>query len=44
MKSAVSATVWLTQPFTESPYQCSVSIGIRLRCGFRPKSPQWAAG
>ena len=43
-KSAVSATVWLMQPFTDIPLQCSVSIGTRFRCGFNPNRPVWAAG
>ena len=42
--SAVSATVQLTQPLTESPNQCSESIGTLSRCGFSPNSPQLAAG
>ena len=39
-------TVRLTQPATESEYQCSRSgeSEIRLRCGFSPKSPLKAAG
>jgi hypothetical protein len=43
-KSAVSATVRVTQPFTDNPNQCSASIGTRSRWGFRPKRPQLAAG
>ena len=43
---AVSITVRLMQPSTESPFQCSRwgASEIRPRCGFSPKSPQQAAG
>ncbi len=43
---AVSITVRLTQPSTESPFQCSRwgASEIRPRCGFSPNSPQQAAG
>jgi hypothetical protein len=42
----VSSTDRLTQPLTESPFQCSMS-GTRLTrplCGFSPKTPHEAAG
>ena len=42
----MSITLRLTQPLTASPFQYSRSGAkeTRPRCGFRPKSPQEAAG